>query len=411
MSNEIQMKCVSLFSCAGLGDIGLKAAGVETISACELLADRATMMKMNFPDTKIFQGDIWTFQDAIVSHALSVLEDRQLDLIIASPPCQGYSSNGMGRITSQIKKGNRSKDDPRNRLLIPAINIMKELNPKFIIIENVPGMRHANVLNETGEYESVFSLIHRTLPNFVFRSTVLNTADYGVPQTRRRLITIGIQQEMTRETRTASVFHVMPSFLHATPTHAPVTLRECCYHLPTLDSMHQTACKDDVYHRVPKWNASQYFCMQHTPEGESAFNNKICAHCAHINDDMRIVYCEQCSLLLPRPCTQNADGSWRLVSAFKTSYRRMLWDKAANTLTTNSGVISSDVKGHPEQNRVLSLREIMIVASISGYPGSEKSFEYEFGGDDKLIRDIIGECIPPLFAYKLMCHLKKLNNV
>ena len=69
--------------------------------------------------------------------------------------------------------------------------------------------------------------------------------------------------------------------------------------------------------------------------------------------------------MLPKPYIKK-EGT-RVVKAFKTSYRRMKWDKCSNALTTNSGVISS-MQGHPEQNRVLSFFEIMIIASIYPYP-------------------------------------------
>jgi DNA (cytosine-5)-methyltransferase 1 len=279
-------------------------------------------------------------------------------------------------------------------------------------------MRHATVLNEHAREESVFDLLHRALPDFVLRSTVLNTADYGVPQSRRRLITLGIRRPFTEAQRSESydVFSASPSCLHAPPTHGPasaheetrphVTLRDCLQHLAALDGRDKTRDNVDAYHRVPKWNDMQYFCMQHTPEGATAFDNASCAHCGHDALDARAILCERCGHRLPRPCVRDKDRTWRLIRAFKTSYRRMRWDKPANALTTNSGVISSDVKGHPEQNRVLSLREIMIVASLEGYPGCEQSFEYAFGdADDKLIREVLGECIPPLFAYKLARHL------
>ena len=403
------MKCVSLFSCAGFGDLGIEAAGIKTISACELLPERADMLRKNFPDTRVFQGDVWDLQDDIVQHALDQLQGEQLFLVIASPPCQGYSSNGMGRITNEVKKGKRPRDDPRNRLIVPALNIIKKLRPRFFIIENVQGMKRSLIMNDKGQYENVFSILHNSLPEFVIKSTILNAADYGVPQTRHRLITIGVDVESTDENVGQDIYSDQVSFLHAFPTHVSnhICLKNAISHLAPLDSFEKLQDDNDVYHKIPKWNEMQYRCMSHTPEGETAFHNTTCFECGFVNEDFKVIKCKECGSFLPRPLLKRKDGTLRLIRAFKTSYRRMFWNRPANALTTNSGVISSDVKGHPTENRVLSLREIMIVASISSYPNSnQQSFEYNFDGcSDKLIREVIGECIPPLLTYELSRHL------
>jgi DNA (cytosine-5)-methyltransferase 1 len=97
----------------------------------------------------------------------------------------------------------------------------------------------------------------------------------------------------------------------------------------------------------------------------------------------------------------------------------MKWDKPGGTLTMNSGVISSDVKGHPDQNRVLSLREILILSTLDHPAWPQK---YSFDGIDygrrstdksfssKLVREVIGESIPPLAMEKMVKHLLSLET-
>ena len=114
-----------------------------------------------------------------------------------------------------------------------------------------------------------------------------------------------------------------------------------------------------------------------------------------------------------------------MIRGFKTSYRRLNWDKAASTLTMNSGVISSDMKGHPEQNRVLSVREILLLSSLQAHPGVDYAWnnKYRFrsikpcgevfhDGDftPKLVRQVIGESIPPLAMYHIVNRLKHLDD-
>ena len=63
-------------------------------------------------------------------------------LVTLSPPCQGMSTAGAGKIMAEVKKGNRPKHDERNKLLIPGLEIVKKLQPEYFLIENVPGMKN-----------------------------------------------------------------------------------------------------------------------------------------------------------------------------------------------------------------------------------------------------------------------------
>ena len=197
-----------------------------------------------------------------------------------------------------------------------------------------------------------------------------------------------------------------------------MTLRETIGKLAVLDSRTFLNDSQDPFHCVPRWNEKQYFWMKNTPEGRSAFDNLICLECSHKNHNKESVFCEQCGSLLPRPMVVK-DGQARLMKGFKTSYRRMKWDRPASTLTMNSGVISSDVKGHPEQNRVLSLREILLLSTLDhprwkkrflfdGIPYGRMSRNQDFS--PKLIRQVVGESIPPLGMARIVDHLLTMKK-
>ena len=115
----------------------------------------------------------------------------------------------------------------------------------------------------------------------------------------------------------------------------------------------------------------------------------------------------------------------RLIRGFKTSYRRLKWDSPASTITQNSGVISSDMKGHPEQNRVLSVREILLLSTLQEHPGTEYPWDghYQFTSKrednsefydgeftPKLVRQVIGESIPPLAMARIVRHIMKVDG-
>lgn len=418
----------SLFSGGGVGDVGIEwGCGIPVIAALEMIKSRAQLIRHNFPKTKVFEGDIWKLKEEYISFFTNKLAGKRPWLLTLSPPCQGMSANGAGRIASSIRSGIRPHEDERNRLILPGITVLEKLQPDWFILENVRRMENTVIRNEKDEPENILDCIGRRLHpyGYTIRSNILNFSSYGVPHHRERLITIGcripriIKKYPPQEniySKELSAFHPSPS--HGLNSYAPLnTLRDAIGHLPPLDSQTLLVDKKDPYHCVPRWNDKQYFWMKHTPEGLSAFDNFSCTKCLHKNKKDKSVFCEKCGDLLPRPTLFRKEKT-RLVRGFRTSYRRMRWDRPGSTLTMNSGVISSDMKGHPEQNRVLSLREILILSTLDH---SEWNKKYSFEGvkygrikegetfSKKLVREVIGESIPPLAMCRIVERLSELS--
>lgn len=437
--DEVEYGYVSLFSGGGFGDVGVAhGCGVPLLACCELLEERAEILRRLFPDSGVHAGDVWNVGDALVADVRRRIgASRRPWLVLMSPPCQGMSSNGKGRIGVEVERGTRPDIDPRNRLLLPALRIAEALRPDWIIVENVKHMLHTHIPNEHNESEALLDLLRRRLDGYHVQERVLDAADYGVPQRRERLITICSRR------RLAGLYHPPPS--HGLQTGRPqVSLREALGHLAPLDALHSTSDAIDPLHCVPKWTPDQHFWMVHTPEGCTAFENDSCARCGGKQRDASAVDCAVCHRPLPRPtlcsrawrcvacdelvpqkrsvCSKAharpSDAAWvherRLVRAFKTSYRRMHLDRPASTLTTNSGVISSDMKGHPTEHRVLSVREVLIVASLAGYPGYAPCWiEAERVLTElphRLLRHIAGESIPPRLSQTIVDHLIRVDR-
>ena len=417
----------SLFSGGGIGDIGIEwGHKIQVLAASELVPNRAALIRRNFPKTKVFEGDIWTTKGAYIEFFREKLGSIRPWLLTLSPPCQGMSSNGAGRISSEIKSGKRPREDERNRLILPGIEILESLQPEWFILENVRRMENTIIRNENEVPENILECLNRRLSGLGYSifANILDFRDYGVSHHRERLITIGCRLPYITAkfpsgseifSKSLSPFHPLPS--HGQNGKTPwVSLRDAIQHLPRLDAKTEIEDDQDHFHCVPKWNDQQYFWMQHTPEGQSAFDNMHCVKCNKKTEDPAAVSCE-CGQTLPRPQIQEG-GKYRLVKGFKSSYRRMRWDKPGGTLTMNSGVISSDVKGHPDQNRVLSLREILILSTLD-HPCWDK--KYSFDGvrhgrqlSDKpfsarLVREVVGESIPPLAMKKMVEHLLHLE--
>ena len=142
---------LSLFSSAGIGELGIQAAGLKILVSNELLQNRCDLYRENYPDVKMICGDIWKKENEIVTRWRKETSECPF-LIYATPPCQGMSSNGAGKLLSGIRNGVRKKEDPRNRLIIPTVHIIKKLNPRWVMLENVPNMKNTVIRDEDGKY-------------------------------------------------------------------------------------------------------------------------------------------------------------------------------------------------------------------------------------------------------------------
>lgn len=422
---------VSLFSSSGIGDLGLKANNIKTVIGCELLPERMNLFANNYPDAKCFLGDIWELNDSIVKYYRENYNENPF-MIIATPPCQGMSSNGMGKTLSDYRKGLRPKMDPRNRLIIPAIKVIKELKPEWVILENVANMVNTLILDEDDNLINIIEYIKRELGDeYVGEPKVVDVADYGVPQHRKRLITV-----LTKNKRGKSVFEANNTLLPS-PTYSSsdtlvtkhwITLREAIGDLPELKAVKGKNIdkKFNPLHKVPTLDDKKIFWVENTPEGETAFNNQcVNPECGYTGNQRHgaarneeginkfstetPLYCEKCGTLLPRPWVEDKDtGEKRLMKGFVSAYKRMVWDEPASTLTQNFQFACSDNKIHPTQCRVLSLYEGLVLQTIANY-----DYSFIVNGKmvpDGLIRDTIGESVPPKMIDEICKYILEIEK-
>lgn len=424
------LNAISLFCSSGIGDLGLHANSIKTVAACEIKPERMQLFSANNPGCKCFCGDIWELQNDIIEY-YKVNYTEPPFLILATPPCQGMSQNGMGKMLSDYRKGLRPKYDERNRLIIPAIKIIKELHPQWVIFENVSNMVNTLIYDEGDQLINIIDYIHRELGgNYVGEPQTIDCADYGVPEHRIRLLTV---LSSTKNGR--SYFSEHHSFLPM-PTHSQaggaltspwLTLRDTIGDLPSLRAESgKNADQKNPLHKVPILDNKKLWWLDNTPEGCSAFNNQ-CVNPACLyggnalhgskhdakginryKDDTPL-YCEKCGSLLPRPYVEEKQtGIKRIMKGYTSAYKRMSWDEPASTLTQNFQYACSDNKVHPSQSRVLSLWEAMILQTISSYP-----FSFYIDGKlarDGLIRDTIGESVPPKIIDIICKHIVKIEK-
>lgn len=171
---------VDLFAGAGGLAMGLEQAGFDVVAAVEYDPIHALTHKTNFPTTAILCADLRSVTGGQVRDVGS-LGDLDIDVVAGGPPCQGFSL-----------MGHRVLADPRNELVFHFLRVVAELRPRLFVMENVPGMAsggHTQLLAELIDgFRSAGYEVR--LP---FR--ILNAANYGVPQDRRRLILLGSRED------------------------------------------------------------------------------------------------------------------------------------------------------------------------------------------------------------------------
>ena len=399
---------VSLFASAGIGELGIEAAGIEILVANELIENRVALYRENFPDNHMVLGDIWQQKSSIVKEARARLNGESLFLLYATPPCQGMSTNGGGKLRSEVSAGRRGAEDARNRLIIPTVEIIEQLQPEFVLMENVPGMAKTVIRNDQDKHESLLDFVERKLGSeYVGRAEVIACEDFGIPQKRKRLITI-----FSRNTNAQHFYRLNGgSYLSDDMRSTPQTLRQAIGDTPPLEAIPGRNARLDFHpqHRVPVMKERKRWWLENTPEGATAFNNACCnptcrsqrtpGHREEMRDGSWVavketpIYCVDCGALLPRPVVEEPDGSVRALKGFHSAYRRMRWDDTARTITQNFIYEASDNKVHPSQTRVLSVYEAMVLQTIAAY-------DYTFTIDGKdigipRIAEAIGESVPP----------------
>ncbi len=425
---------VSLFSGAGIGDVGFRAAGTDFLALAELDPKRGNIARRNFPEAAVLSIDLDEHWELVCESVEARIGNRTLDLLSCTPPCQGMSKSGQGTLLRNIREGKRPKLDPRNRLILPGLRVVQRLRPRWVVFENVTEMRNTLIEDREGRLRPLLDIVADELaPDYRGAAYAVEFADYGVPQRRQRLITV-----LTRDPVALEIFDSGLGLVPA-PTHSVdgkrgldrwVSVSDALRRFPPLDAgAAEDAVDPDVpFHRVPVLDSKKYEWISHAGPGQSAFDNQcINPECGYQGNSVHgakrtaginqarkdtPIRCEKCGSDLPRPTTVTADGGVRLMSGYTSAYKRMRADKPAPAITRNISYPCSDHKVHPSQNRVLSLAEAFVLQTLSDYDwawAGRTEDGAEGAVSDTLIRLVLGESVPPRFLEMLAEHLQALS--
>jgi len=336
-----KLLAIDLFSgCGGL-TLGLKQAGFRVIGAVEIDPLAAETYSKNHPEVNIWQKDIRDLSGAEILHTLGI-KKGQLDLLAGCPPCQGFSS-------MRTKNGKKRPRDERNDLIFDYLRLVKATLPKTVMLENVPALAK----------NSRMKVLKRELTALGYDSNgtplVLNTADYGVPQRRRRMILVCSRVGSVKLPKAEDV---------------RITVKEAIGDLPRPGS------SGDPLHDIKE---------RREPRIEEMIRN------IPKNGGSRTDLPERFHLACHK----------KFPDGFKDVYGRMAWENVSPTIT---GGCVSPSKGrflHPTQNRSITLRE---AALLQSFP---RNYYFSLNKGKQGVALMIGNALPPVFIKKHAMAIRK----
>jgi len=357
------LTCVDLFSGAGGLAVGFREAGWAILAANDADADAGETFRLNFPEATFFHGPIrWLFAESILKEC--DLAVGELDCLIGGPPCQSFSHNNH----------QRSATDDRARLFKDYLRLVEGLQPKMLVMENVPGI--LSIDNGSVMREIAAELLKI---GYVSDYSVLSSEEFGTPQTRRRVFIvasrIGAPQSLLPQQTHRSATKFKTKTVVAGPKKL-VTVSAAIGDLPPLSN-------GGGVQKMPRGGRATGDFQKHVRRGTRTLYNHVC----HTLTDVNLKRIEQ----VPE------GGNWRDIpfhllpagmqrarkSDHTKRYGRLDRKGLASTILTKCDP-HWGAYIHPTQNRTISVRE---AARLQGFPdrfrfaGTQISKQYEQVGN------------------------------
>ncbi len=408
---------ISLFSGAGVGCYGLLEEGFECVATNEILEKRLNIQRINRKcklDESYISGDIKKPETKekilkqIGFYSKKFGNDR-VDLVVATPPCQGMS-------VANHKKNDEIK---RNSLVVESIDLIKQIKPRFFILENVPSFYKTGCIDKNDNLLEIGSMIEQNLSgDYMLYDEVINFKNFGANSSRTRTLVIGVCKEFKDFT---SALEFFPDFKQEK------TLKEVIGSLKPLAWGEYDST--DFYHSFRTYPKHMQEWIKDLKEGQSAFENVqdaisdlayLCSNEGAFESDylnpiqssyqalmrkdspklynhqatnhsqaalekLKLINKEQGKECLPK----NLHGKQQ----FKSTWGRLNWNKVSPTIDTRFDTPSNGTNSHPELHRSITPREAARIQSFSD--------DYIFYGNKTSVCKQIGNAVPPLLALAL----------
>ena len=247
MSGRARPTVISMFSGCGGSSLGYAWAGYDELLAVDFDKKAMGTFRRNFPGTSSMLADIKTLSVDQVREMAGII-DGELDILDGSPPCQGFSISNT--------KSKRDVNDPRNDLYVEFVRMIRGLRPRMFLIENVKGMIIGRMKGRFREIMKELKLIG----GYGVRARILNSMYYQVPQSRERVIIIGVRDDLLPEH--AVEFPNMNGGIdiYPKPSQKKITVAEA------IDRLDLASPKSELFAAVPP---SAYGLLPYIKPGQS----------------------------------------------------------------------------------------------------------------------------------------------
>lgn len=321
---------LSLYSSAGIGCFGFKKNNFDCIATVEIISKRLQIQKFNKicdDDEGYINDDISKIETKnkifnIVTKYKKINNISEVDVVIATPPCQGIS-------VANHKKKDELK---RNSLIVDSFVITKEIRPKFFLFENVQNFLKTICTNNDGELMTIKESLNKILlSNYFISSKKINLCNFGSNSSRTRTLILGCRRDLNEDPD-----DFFPDYIKEKK------ISELISHLPKLKKFGDIS-ENDIYHSFRNYDKKMLPWIKDLKQGQGAFENKNKDKIPHRIINGRIVI------------NQNKNGD---------KYKRVFWNQVAPCVHTRNDILASQNTIHPKENRVFSIRELMIFMSI-----------------------------------------------
>ncbi len=340
------MNAIDLFAgCGGLSK-GFMDAGFNIIVGVDNDQAALNTFEKNHNGAIALKADL--SKQETFDEIKRIAGEREIDVVIAGPPCQGFSLTGP-----------RNFDDERNKLYLAVIEIVKQYSPKAFIIENVPGMA---TLYEGQIKDEILKRFKKL--GYNIECKILCAADYGVPQMRKRLIFMGIRKDLGK-----------PRFPEATYT--PDNYRTCRDAISDLPSLEFSIGADE----------SQYI-QEPLTEYQRLMRGDCNVLHNHLGTNHTQMVIDTIALVPEGGNYKDLPEGWGESRKFHMAWTRLNGNTPARTVDTGHRNLF-----HYQHNRVPTVRES---ARIQSFPDN-----FVFTGTKTQQSRQVGNAVPPLLGQAL----------
>lgn len=363
---------IDLFCGRGGISEGLRLAGFDVLAGVDVEETYHRTFQRNFPESSCLNLDLSSTAPCLVMDRVGIAPG-ELDLLAGGPPCQGFSKN--------VPRRQRAADAANNRLVNTFLDYVEALQPRFVLMENVAEMKNGFDQAYTRSVEARLASA-----GYAVTHGVLNAADHGIPQRRRRAFFLAHREGVALN---------LPAPTHRPPDDGPFLLVDSPSHVSVWEAIGDLpGLADEPDHEATRYTlppSSDYQIKVRAGSGDSLAN--------HRARKLQPLQFQRLASLAPGQGIKDLPPEIRPNSGYSGAYGRLTKTMVAPTITRWVFHPGSGRYGHPVETRVITIRE---AARLQGFPDA-----FEFVGSYLQQAGQVGNAVPPLLIEQIAAGFRR----